>query len=99
MRGAFLEASQGQCRIAIEIKSFTLPTISTDLYMAVGHSFCYHAWLRRVVPDRVLYLAVPDHIISTVFLQRVGQAVQEDYGRIRLIGFDPTTERVVRWIE
>jgi hypothetical protein len=52
-----------------------------------------------VVPDRVLYLAVPDHIISTVFLQRVGQAVQEDYGRIRLIGFDPRTERVVRWIE
>ena len=51
------------------------------------------------MPNRVLYLAVPDSAIDEVFLQEIGQAVQADHGRIRLIGFDPETERVLRWVE
>lgn len=94
-----LEAQRGGYLIAVEVKSFALTTVSTDLYMAVGQYYCYNAWLRRTVPNRVLYLAVPDTAIDAVFMQPIGQSVQADHGRIRLIGFDPATERITQWID
>src|SRR5262245_17632358 len=39
MRGNVLEAQRGYHQIAIEIKSFTKASISTDLYMAVDVNF------------------------------------------------------------
>jgi hypothetical protein len=96
--GTMLEAQRGHRQIAVEVKSFqTSP--STDLYVAVGQYYCYHSWLRRRHPNRVLYLAVPNDVIVNLFQQPVGQTVQEDHGYIRLIGFDPDTERIVQWIE
>ncbi len=83
-----LEAQRGGYLIAVEVKSFALTTVSTDLYMAVGQYYCYNSWLRRTVPNRVLYLVQP-----------IGQSVQADHGRIRLIGFDPATERITQWID
>jgi hypothetical protein len=94
-----LEAERAGRQIAVEIKSFALPAVSTDLYVAVGQYYCYHAWLRRAVPNRLLYLAVPDFALRIVFQQPIGQSVQQDHGYIRLIGFDPDTERITRWIE
>lgn len=99
MKRDALEAERQGQFIAVEIKSFALTAVSIDLYMAVGQYYCYHAWLRRTAPNRMLYLAVPDTAIETVFLQPIGQTVQEDHGHIRLIGFDPQTERITRWID
>jgi hypothetical protein len=98
-RATALEAEQGRRQIAVEIKSFTLTSLSTDMYMAVGQYYCYHSWLLRTAPNRVLYLAVPDSVIDAVFAHQIGRAVQEDHGPIRLIGFDPETARVTRWVE
>ena len=98
-RATALEAEQGQRLIAVEIKSFTLTSLSTDMYMAVGQYYCYHSWLHRTAPNRVLYLAVPDSAIDAVFAHQIGRVVQEDHGPIRLIGFDPETARVTRWVE
>jgi hypothetical protein len=97
--GTLLEAQQGQRQIAVEVKPFDRKTLSTDIYIAVGQYYCYHSWLRRVAPNRVLYLAVPIEIVETVFQQPLGQSIQEDHGYIRLIGFNPATERIEQWIE
>jgi hypothetical protein len=97
--GTLLEARQGQRQIAVEVKSFDRKTLSTDVYMAVGQYYCYHSWLRRRHPNRVLYLAVPNTAIVNVFQQPAGQTVQQDHGYIRLIGFDPDTERIIQWID
>ena len=96
--GTVLEAQRGRREIAVEVKSFTTSP-STDMYVAVGQYYCYQSWLRRRHPNRVLYLAVPNTAIVNLFQQPVGQTVQQDHGFIRLIGFDPDTERIVQWIE
>jgi len=48
-------------------------------------------------PERVLFLAVPELIIRDVFDQSLGELLLKDQS-IRVLGFDPQTEVITRWI-
>jgi hypothetical protein len=92
-----LAAEKGERRIAVEIKSFLGDSEVDDLEKATGQFVLYRAILARREPDRTLFLAVPDLVLSEVFDQPLGRLLVDDQS-VRIIGFDPQTEVITRWI-
>jgi XisH protein len=84
-------------RIAVEIKSFVGDSEVDDLEKAVGQYVLYRAVLAQREPERELFLAVPELIIRDVFDQSLGELLLKDQS-IRVLGFDPQTEVITRWI-
>jgi len=91
-----LAAERGTMRIAVEIKTFTGPSVIGDLEQAIGQYLLYRSWLRRTEPERLLYLAVDTEAALGVFEQEFGRIVADDL-QIRLIVVDTTAERIVTW--
>lgn len=92
-----MAAEKAGQRIAVEIKSFVGESEVDDLEKAVGQYVLYRAVLAQREPERVLFLAVPDLIIRDVFDQSLGELLLKDQF-IRVLGFDPQTEVITRWI-
>ncbi len=92
-----LAAEKANQRIAVEIKSFVGPSDIADLEQALGQYILYHDVLEEIEPDRILYLAVPQAKLDTLFAEPVGDLLVRK-GRARLIGFRPDTEEITRWI-
>ena len=90
-------AERGAERIAVEIKSFPSKSKVADLQQAVGQYAVYRAYLRRVEPERMLYLAVSKDVYNRVFVPESGELVRSDMG-IRIVVIDVAAEEVVSWI-
>jgi hypothetical protein len=83
-------------KIAVEIKSFIGANDLEDLYNAIGQFILYRKALRRVDPDRVLFLAIDGKIFSQIFDDPEGESLRAEEG-INLLVFDKKTEEVIRW--
>jgi hypothetical protein len=94
---ALIAATKEQRRIAVEIRSFLNPSQTYDLHAAVGQFAIYRAIIRRSEPERVLYLAVPEHLHTELLVDEFGQAVISDM-ELRVLVFDASQERILRWI-
>jgi XisH protein len=92
-----MAAEKSGQRIAVEIKSFVGDSGVDDLEKAVGQYVLYRAVLAQREPERELFLAVPELIIRDVFDQSLGELLLKDQS-IRVLGFDPQTEIITRWI-
>jgi XisH protein len=74
-RGTFLYADLGaekllaaqkqNLKIVVEIKSFQSPSLMSEL--AVGQYGIYRTFLKRIAPDRTLYLAVNRSVYQDFF--------------------------------
>jgi len=91
-----LAAERGTTRIAVEIKTFSGPSVIADLQQAVGQYLLYRSWMRRTEPERLLYLAVDTEAALGVFDQEFGRSIADDL-QIRLVVVDTTVERIVTW--
>lgn len=85
-------------KIAVELKSFVGSSYTSDFHLAVGQFVNYRVILRRVQPERILYLAVPQDIFAEYFGRRFPQDVIADE-KLKLIVFDVSKEEIVLWIE
>jgi len=92
-----LAAEKADQRIAVEIKSFIGPSDIADLEQALGQFILYHDVLEAIEPDRILYLAVPQVKLNTLFAEPIGDLLMRNR-RVRLIGFRPDTEEITRWM-
>ena len=92
-----LAAEKGLDRIAVEIKSFVGLSPVHDFENALGQFMLYLALVRRVDPDRKLYLAVDLETHDTLFSREGIQAALEDYAVPRLVVRVPE-EEVASWI-
>ncbi len=92
-----MAAEKSGQRIAVEIKSFVGDSGVDDLEKAVGQYVLYRAVLAQREPERELFLAVPELILRDVFDQSLGELLRKDQS-IRVVGFDPQTEVITRWI-
>lgn len=92
-----LAAEKAGRRIAVEIKSFVGDSAVDDLEKAVGQYVLYRAVLVEREPDRVLYLAVPKDILQDIFEEPLG-ALLLKHNLAQVVGFDPATEVIVKWI-
>jgi hypothetical protein len=85
-------------KIAVEIQSFLGHSPVRDLQEAAGQYGTYRGILRRIEPDRVLYLGVPNPIYETLFEERIGRLIVAEF-RLRLMVFDHRQQRILQWIE
>ena len=92
-----IAAAKEKQQIAVEIQSFLNRSQTYDLHAAVGQFAIYRAIMRKSDPERILYLAVPEHLHDEMLADQFGQAVIADMD-LRVLVFDAKTERIVQWI-
>ncbi len=92
-----LAAQKAECKIAVEIKSFTGRSDVDDLEKALGQYVLYQDVLSELEPERALYLAVPSSVFDDLFEEPIGKLLLRNR-RLRLISFDPEQEVIRQWI-
>jgi hypothetical protein len=68
-----------------------------DLEKSIGQYVLYRAILAVRDPVRALFLAVPHLVVGNVFDEPIGRLLVKDQS-LRIMGFDPQTEVITRWI-
>ncbi len=68
-----------------------------DLKDAIGGFIMYRAVINRLEPERTLYLGVRDSIFTTLFEEPIGTLLIESEN-LKLLVFNPATERIIQWI-
>lgn len=92
-----LAAEKGHQKIAVEIKSFLGRSMVDDLEDAVGQYALYEELLKRLEPERILYLAISQEAYANTFVDSIGEIFLESK-RIRLIVVDITGEAILQWL-
>ncbi len=90
-------ARKGTRQIVVEIKVFSSPSPMTELERALGQYGIYRTFLRKLSPERELFLAVAVDIWQDFFSKPAVQDIIADH-QIKLLIFDPEKEEVVQWI-
>lgn len=62
-----IAAEKDNQKIAVEIKSFVGKSEMADLEQAIGQYFLYRWIMDMQEPERVLFLAVPESVLSAAF--------------------------------
>lgn len=92
-----LAATQGEQKIAVEIKSFLNKSAITDFYAALGQFGVYREIMAEQEKDRTLYLAMPSDIYTDLFEDDLGRLIIA-HQQLKIILFNPETEEITRWI-
>jgi hypothetical protein len=91
-----LVAEKGTERIAVEIKTFSGPSDVTELYHATGQFVVYETLLKNIDPSRILFLAVPDDVLYSLFENDLGEILLENK-ILRVFGYNIHTEEITEW--
>lgn len=88
---------QGQ-KIAVEVKSFLQQSSAiSEFHTALGQFINYRGALRRLQPERVLYLAVPLTTYNTFFqLDFPKDMIAEN--QVKMLIYDVEQEVIFQWI-
>lgn len=92
-----LAAKKKDEKIVIEIKVFNSPSLITELEKTLGQYNIYLSLLKRVNPERKLYLAIAEDVYEDFFQKPAIRDILSDYVLNYLI-FNPDKEVIVRWI-
>lgn len=65
--------------------------------MALGQFVLYRSLLRRVEPERELFLAVPTGVFEQTFQEPIARPAIEDVG-LACFAFDPEREVITEWM-
>jgi hypothetical protein len=93
-----IAAEKDNQKIAVEIKSFLRASKITDFYQAFGQFLPYKVALKRVEPDRIIYLAIPDSTYEKLFGEILIQDLLSEYP-VKLIVYNPDKEEIQSWID
>jgi len=83
-------------KIAVEVKSFQDRSDFYQFHAALGQFLNCRSALRELMPDFIVYLAVPLETYDELFRLRFIQRRVEEYD-IKLIIFRPDLEEIVLW--
>lgn len=93
-----IAAERGMEKIAVEIKSFPNPNAIHEIHPAAGQYIFYRSILKRLQPERILYLAIPEPAFERLFdRDRVGAVLLQDE-QINIIVFNSVQEEIVEWV-
>ena len=91
-------AEKGLTKIAIEIKSFTLPSFPYEFHAVLGQYLNYQTFMKIQEPDRVLYLAVARSVYEKHFvMDEATQFIVDKFG-INLVIFDIDNKVIEQWV-
>ena len=85
-------------KIAVEVKSFLKVSFAHEFHSVLGQYLNYLSALRRTDKDRVLYLAVPNHVWTTKFQIEGVKASIEDY-QVKIVVYNVQTKKIEKWIK
>jgi hypothetical protein len=91
-----LAAEKSGQKIAVEVKSFLGVSAISEFHLAVGQFLNYRLALKKIEPDRILYLGIPLDAYNQFFSDSFIQSAIEEYS-IRLMVFNPVREEIVLW--
>ncbi len=91
-----LSAKKGNQKIAVEVKSFVGLSAISEFHTAVGQFLNYRVALKKLEPERVLYLAVPKDIYEIFFTDSFVQEVIAEY-QIKLLVFQIQKQEIALW--
>ncbi|MEB3213070.1 MAG: element excision factor XisH family protein [Leptolyngbyaceae bacterium] len=83
-------------QIAVEIKSFLSPSLTSEFHTALGQFLNYRIALKQREANRILFLAVPVKVYRSFFSGELAQLSIAEYD-IKLLIFDPEQEVIVQW--
>jgi len=92
-----LAAERGNQKIAVEVKSFVGLSPITDFYKALGQYQLYILALKRKMPERTLYLAMPQESHESLMNDDLLAEFLTELSLKYLI-FNPDTKQLVQWI-
>jgi hypothetical protein len=93
-----ITAEKGLTKIAVEVKSFTNPSVIHDFLRATGQYQGYAVVIRKKNLNRILYLAMPFYIYERLNELQFFRDIVEEL-KINLILFHPRSKTIESWIE
>ena len=91
-----IAAEKGTEKIAIEVKSFLKASLTHEFHSIFGQYLIYTEGLKRIEPDRILYLAVPKFADARLVDYPFLLDIIEKYN-IKIIVFDEITHEIISW--
>jgi XisH protein len=90
-------AQKNNVQVAIEVKSFAAASVVYEFHHAIGQYVHYRMALRRIQPDRLPYLALPNEIYERFFrMDFFCDSLEEN--QVRLLLVDANSEEVTQWL-
>jgi hypothetical protein len=81
----------------VEVKGFqNVPSLVDEMAKTIGQYFIYQVVLSEKSIPLPIYVAVPDEAFQGILSEEIGLLIREALG-IKLLVFDPITERVIKW--
>lgn len=94
-----IAAEKGSEKIAVEVKSFLHLSFLAAFYEALGKFILYEEALEIKEPDRVLFLAIPEHIyVNEMEDELLIQKILE-HKKILIVVVNIHNETIVKWIK
>jgi XisH protein len=84
--------------IAVEIKTFLAPSALSEFHAALGQFLNYRLALKLKQPDRELFLAIPQDIYQTFFVEEFTQLSISEYN-LKIITFSLEGKEILQWID
>jgi len=91
-----IAAERGKEKIAVEAKSYLGLSFAYEFHQILGQHLNYRAGLKRLEPDRTLYLAVPNDVYDLEFHRAGIQNSIEDY-HLRFFVFSEQNKSILQW--
>lgn len=91
-------AQKGDEKIAVEIKSFLNRSPIQDLKLALGQYLIYRTFIAKTEPERLLFLAISDHIYDKLFSRDAIEEARSEYS-MSLVVINLLQEEIVQWIK
>lgn len=89
-------AERANEKIAVEVKTFTKPSLTDEFHSILGQYLTYISVLRRFDPERILYLAIPLYAEERLEDYPFILGIMEEY-HLNIIVFDKNTETILSW--
>ncbi len=94
-----IAAEKGSEKIAVEVKSFLHLSFLAAFYEALGKFILYEEALEIEEPDRVLFLAIPEHIYQKEMEDELLIQKIMEHKHIQAIVVNVHNETIVKWIK
>lgn len=93
-----IDAEKNGEKIAVEVKTFGIPSFITALYEAVGKYIIYRTALEQIHSDRVLYLAMPTKVYQKFGDEPLVKSVFSNY-QIKIVLYKTDAKEKITWLK
>ncbi|MGI0479420.1 XisH family protein [Geminocystis sp. CENA526] len=92
-----LEIEKNGQKIVVEVKSFISRSVMREFETALGQYIIYRIFLKKILPDSKIYLALSKNIYKSFFLKKAISLIIEETN-LSLIVVDLNKEEIIKWI-